>query len=76
MMCLSDIKDLAIKKYKTVAEAQIIGRGSILATQLGQLPWIINIRYCKKVVIDTEIWASCYTMKKEELFERHDYGKI
>lgn len=38
MMCLSDIKDLAIKKYKTVAEAQIIGRGSILATQLGQLP--------------------------------------
>lgn len=35
MMCLSDINDLAIKKYKTVAEAQINDPGPILATQLG-----------------------------------------
>ena len=34
-MCLLDIENLVIEKYKTVAEAQINDPGPILATQLG-----------------------------------------
>ena len=76
---LVDTKLFLITAFNSLEEPQIADTDFMVTNHSGQFSWLINIRYCKKVVLETGISESQNTIKNTKFYSNvffHGWRKM